>query len=265
MANEEKFKNRYYTLLLFVAGFSGGIIGSFASGAFFYTMDHHEYFDMFIFFIVAIVIVYIVSVLGLCNLYKKGGLHNGSEGKMNIPKYNRVFVLAGEMEKTNGNYDFLEEDKSGFINGEPRYEAVELLKKHGRVNEIIFVGGPVKNDETKSKADVMKDKMEGNAIALPSEANTKSNIEAIENYLEKNKSNDGTDGLLTQFYHLPRIMRLIKDKKLNLTPICAEAILLAERPSRVKDIKEWYSQPSMVHRIYCEIDGLSDIEKGKYK
>ena len=74
MVDEEKFKNRFLVLSLFVAGFSGGIIGSFVSGAFFYTMEHPEYSGMLIFFIVAVVFVYTVSVWGLCGLYKKSGL-----------------------------------------------------------------------------------------------------------------------------------------------------------------------------------------------
>lgn len=184
------------------------------------------------------------------------------KNKNNKPNYNRVFVLAGEMEKTNGGHDFLEEDKYGSIHGKIRVEAIKILRNQGRVKEIIVVGGPTKDG--KSKAQLIATRIGGKVTKLESEASTGGNFETIEKHLNKNGC-ENNDGLLTNFYHLPRTLRLISNKGFKLIPICAEAVLLTDKSRWVKNIKEWYRHPSMVDRIHWEIQGLSDIEEGNYK
>ena len=189
--------------------------------------------------------------------------------------YDRVFVLAGEMEKTNGGHKFLEEDKSGFLHGEIRFDAIKILYEQSRIKkEIIFVGGPVKNDRANYKPKIMKELMEKEAKVnadflktLESDSNTESNILFIKDYLNQinNKHKNEKNGLLTHFYHLPRVLRLIiREKKLRLLPICAEAVLLQYDPSYKEKIEKWYDQKSMITRVYWEIHGLTDIGKGKY-
>ena len=70
--------------------------------------------------------------------------------------------------------------------------------------------------------------------------------------------------MLTNFYHLPRAMRLATENEVNLIPICAEVVLLTDAPQWLEKIKDWYTQGSMLIRILSEIQGLSYLEIEQY-
>ena len=174
-------------------------------------------------------------------------------------RYDRVFVHAGQMEKRGDEYEFLTEDKHGFLHGEIRVEAVKILREQGRIKEIIVVGGPT--EDGMSKVKLIAERIGGKVTQLESTPSTRSNLEVIKKYLG---DDEGKNGLLTNFYHLPRAMRLSAEKGLNLIPISAEAVLLADDPRWLEKIKEWHSQSSMLKRIISEIYGLSCLEEEKY-
>jgi len=174
-------------------------------------------------------------------------------------KYDRVFVHAAQMTKVGDEYDFLIEDKHGFLCGEIRVEAIKVLRKQERVKEIIVVGGPT--EDGASKVRLIAERIGGVVTQLESIPSTRSNIEAIKDYLG---DDNGKNGFLTNFYHLPRVTRLAAEKELYLIPVCAEAVLLTDSPHWLEKIKEWYGQSSMFTRILSEIQGLSQLEGGKY-
>jgi hypothetical protein len=188
---------------------------------------------------------------------KTGHLKIGKGKKM---KFDKVFVHTAEMALIEGRYEFLPEDKHGFLHGEIRVEAIKILRKQEKVKEIIVVGGPT--EDGASKAKLMADRIGGKVIPLESIRSTRGNIESIKNYL---KGNNGRNGFLTNFYHIPRTLRLVAENGLDLIPICAEAVLLADNPCWINKIKEWYQHSSMLKRIVSEIQGLSFLEDGKYR
>ena len=172
----------------------------------------------------------------------------------------KVFVHTGEMERRGKEYEFLAKDKRGFIHGEIRVAAIKILREQGKVKEIIVVGGPTKDGANKVR--IIAKMIGGKVTQLQSVASTGGNIKAIKDFLGEDT---GKNALLTNFYHIPRALRLITDNGLKIIPLCAEAILLTDDPNWLKKITEWYNQPSMLRRILSEIEGLSDIEKGTYK
>jgi len=178
--------------------------------------------------------------------------------------YDRVFVLAAEMYRRDGRYyDFLVEDNNGFLHGEVRVRAIEILWRQEKVKEIVVVGGPTRGGENKAQfiakliAGKIGKKIGTTVVPLESKASTCGNLEAIKSYYTVGEN----DGLLTQFYHMPRVLRLMKEMGINLIPICAEAILLTHSLSWLEKMREWYSSPAMVQRIIMEINGLSAIEE----
>jgi len=164
------------------------------------------------------------------------------------------------MAKVGDVYEFLAEDEHGFLHGEIRVEAIKILQKQGRVREIIVVGGPTKDGMSKVK--LIAEMIGGKVTQLESIASTEGNIKTIKNYLGEDK---GKNGLLTNFYHIPRVLRLISENGLRMIPICAEAVLLADNPQWLNKIKEWYGEPSMLKRILSEIQGLNYIEDKNIK
>lgn len=178
-------------------------------------------------------------------------------------EYDRVFVHAGQMAKVGEEYEFLPEDRHGFLHGEIRVEAIKILRKQGKVKKIIVVGGPTEDGMNKVK--LIAERIGGKVIQLESTPSTRNNLEVVKEYLGDLGDDEGKNGLLTNFYHLPRAMRLSAEKGLNLIPVCAEAILLTDDPHYWEGkIEKWYSQDSMLARFLWEIQGLSCLEKEKY-
>lgn len=172
--------------------------------------------------------------------------------------YDQVFVLAAEMVRQGEEWTFLSQDRHGFLHGEVRIEAVNMLLRQGMVEELIVVGGPTKDEV--SKVDLMAELIEGKVTRLESIASTGGNVGAIKRHVRGENN-----GILTQFYHLPRTWRLLAENGLSLVPICAEAVLLADNPNRIEEIRRWYSDEAMVLRMIMEITGLSDLEAGRYR
>lgn len=174
--------------------------------------------------------------------------------------YDKIFVHAAQMTKIGDGYVFMGEDKHGFLHGEIRVEATKVLRRQNRVNEIIVVGGPT--EDGMSKVKLIAERIGGVVTQLESIPSTQNNLDVIKDYLGDDR---GNNGLLTNFYHLPRAMRLSIERGLNLIPVCAEAVLLSEDVNWLGKIKEWYGgQDSMFLRLISEIQGLSDLEKDSY-
>ncbi len=173
--------------------------------------------------------------------------------------YDVVFVHAAQMEKRGGEYVFLPEDGSGFLHGEIRIEAAKILMAQGMVRQFVAVGGPTKDGV--SKAEMIAVILGGGTIPLKTQPNTQSNISEIKNFLG---DTEGVFGLLTNFYHVPRAIRMASEKGVNLIPICAEAVLMAADIGWTEKIKEWYGSDSMLTRILSEVRGLSDLETNAY-
>lgn len=175
-------------------------------------------------------------------------------------KYGKVFVHAAEMVKREERYEFLEENQDGFLHGEIRVEAIKILRKQEKVDEIVIVGGPTPDGASKVK--LIAEMIGGKTTQLETRPNTGGNIQSIKGYLGEDK---GRNALLTNFYHIPRVLRLINDNGVRVIPLCAEAVLLTDDPKWKEKIEEWYGQFPMLKRILSEIQGLSDIEKENYQ
>ena len=134
--------------------------------------------------------------------------------------------------------------------------------KQGRVGKVVAVGGPTKKDGA-SKVKLMAERIEGEVIQLETVPSTGGNVANIKKFLAKVDSNKRV-GVLTSFYHIPRVLRLMIDNGLVVTPISAEAVLLGDSSYEEK-IGEWYGSSSMLDRFRAEIRGMSHIEYKKYK
>ena len=178
---------------------------------------------------------------------------------MPIP-YDVVFVHSAQMvRKEDGTYVFLAEDKAGFLHGETRVKAAQILWARGLIRQLVAVGGPTKDGASKAK--LIADLLGYGAIPLETQPYTQSNIEEIKRFLGDRK---GRFGLLTNFYHIPRAIRMATENGVNLIPICAESVLMAADMSQAKQIEEWYGSASMLRRMLFEIQGLRDLEGGEY-
>jgi hypothetical protein len=165
------------------------------------------------------------------------------------------------MEKVGEKYEFMPEDECGFLHGEIRVAAVKVLIRKRLTKEVVVVGGPIKDGQ--SKVELIAEMIKNDLVPvkkLESRPNTRSNVEVIKNYLS-GKDDKEKNGLLTNFYHLPRALRLISENGYKLVPIAAEAVLLADDPHWESAIKRWYSEESMKKRLFFEIKGLAAIEK----
>ena len=180
-------------------------------------------------------------------------------------KYDRIFILAAQMERRGERYDFLEEDRNGFLHGEIRVAAAKLLIEKGMVKEVIVVGGPTLDGRSKVELIAALLPTTVPIVKLETQPNTLSNVEKIKEYLAEEGEEGEKNGLLTSFYHLPRALRMISANGYKLIPIAAEAILLADDPCWEGKIREWYSEESMLTRIVSEIRGLSAIEMARFE
>jgi len=229
-------------------------------------------------------------------------------------KYTAVIVLAPDIIKRyNGKNEYLKDNISFKydIDNDPyefRFRAVERLYKDKYVKKFILVGGFVEKKEWNQekqkcekkeieiggnkipKALVMKDRLEKeynikseHLEVIESASDTKGNAIKIVEYLStKNNSYLENVGLLTNFYHLPRAIRIfIEVAKLRLIPICAEGLVCDDNYENIRNFYTIYKfdksecidekEENITDKIIgkmenknSEIKGLGDIEKEQY-
>lgn len=153
------------------------------------------------------------------------------------------------------------EDQRIYLGGDIRMQAAVQLAE--QVKYFIVVGG------SKSKVDGMKNfliqefKKEKNTnipdiIRIESDPDTLGNMRAIK---KSDAKLTGNVGILTNFYHLPRSLRISKEvfPNLTFTPLAAESLLYFRQPTFSLFAKEF------LFRVSKEINGLADLENGSYK
>lgn len=99
-------------------------------------------------------------------------------------------------------------------------------------------------------------------VRICSEADTHGNLRAIYKRFN-NELKDKIVGILTNFYHIPRVMRFIHDPKFDwnakFVPICAESVVTSTSTNYLS------FAPQLLRRISNEIKGLKDWESNNYR
>jgi len=210
-------------------------------------------------------------------------------------KYKAIVVLSKIITKNNQGSRKFDNGKNNFfyeILGDPyefRFKAVKKLFSDGACSNFILVGGEVEtiengkrtkliinNEETIPKAEVMRFSLINdysiparNLIVLKSASNTIGNAKETAKYFKaKNIKDLDKIGILTNFYDLPRTIKLFKEEaSLSLIPICAESVIYDEEFDLIKNFykKEGFSKIiSDIKENFLEIKGMHDQEKGIY-
>lgn len=203
------------------------------------------------------------------------------ENKRNKKRvYSLVFVLATDIKKTKrGSFEFLYKNKKGVLDVGFRLAAAHWLYKTKATPKIILVGG-CEEKVKKWRTEVMREHLV-KRYGVPENVleelhcypgNTCGNAIEIIKYICGNQiwKKKKPIGILTNLYHLPRIMKLLikmlgdykripikKKNKIVLEPIAAESII-------VKKIKDFYSTKEIGERILNESKGIQAIENGNY-
>lgn len=192
-------------------------------------------------------------------------------------KYNLAIVLCASALNERNEFDEVDKDKKSgepiYVGGKIRMQAAADFES--MVKKIIVVGGGAEKKYECSnfkKVDDMKkflcceNEIDSNrVIRILSEPDTTGNLNAIKKLkiLDEFKGKKDKIVMLTNFYHLPRAMRMASDifegMNINFVSIAAEAVIKKCHPSYSFYPKEF------LFRIYREINGLRDWENGKYK
>lgn len=163
-----------------------------------------------------------------------------------------------------------------------RYKAVSKLFHSGVVERFILPGGPVRkenNDQLASEGveplspHIMKYTLVSKYGVAPdvlrvvsSAPHTIGNITAA---YEELKNRDSVYlakvGVLTNFYHLARALRLFAEHTaIRPIPICAESFLLSDEFERER-VKKFYIESGLSYILENqELQGFLDIERGMY-
>jgi hypothetical protein len=127
------------------------------------------------------------------------------------------------------------------------------------------------------KADFMKDILQskykipsGSLNPIESASNTEGNAMRVKQYLsEKNESYINKIGLLTNFYHLPRAIKMFIDiAHLRLIPICAESIIYEDDFDNICHFYHHEGFSRIINdskKCDSEIKGISAQEYGSYR
>lgn len=159
-----------------------------------------------------------------------------------------------------------------YLGGQMRMQAAAKIYNDCRLKDckLIVIGGGVKEFDEATKWRKVKDMrrfLEKNGVprqsivCIASEPDTSGNFRAL--WKEYGVELQGkTIGILTNFYHLPRAMRIAQDTQFNwnavFVPICAEAIIIPTQSPLLN-----YG-PQITARITAEAKGLADWERGEY-
>jgi hypothetical protein len=176
-----------------------------------------------------------------------------------------VFLLSAAVQNKGEGYELAEMDAGGILLGEWRLEACkQLISKNPELN-VVIVGWHDELDPTVSRATVMHDLLIGHYDVDPArletitqeEDGTQGNMKAIARYLSEGKVGPEECALLTNFYHLPRVMRLLAEQGgLLITPIAAESLLV----HRQEEIRVAYSSEAFSGRLMNELNSLGPTE-----
>lgn len=218
--------------------------------------------------------------------------------------YDIIILLCAGGARESEFFTVLDKDKK-YLGGPNRMDATIKLYKNSRNQKIIAVGGGItkdkKNKKKPPKINFKKvDKMrkclleqgvvEKDIIRISSEHDTLGNFRAIFKVLQCLQNSQDSQkksllanfknkkvGILTNFYHLPRVMRFAIDtfnealkhseenskngevkKEINFIPIAAESI--------TKNFSSFNLYPQeLLLTVSDEIRGLCDWEKGEYE
>jgi len=210
-----------------------------------------------------------------------------------VTKYAAVIILSsGVTQMDEGSLVF---NKDGIIfnyefegDREFRLKAAQKLYQDRACSNFIIVGGNVDtringelktynyNNQSVPKAKVIKSRLvekymipESCITSLESIPSTEGNaIKVLQHLSEKNIQTLDKVGLLTNFYHLARAIRMFVDvSNLRLVPIAAEGVIYDEEFESIKDFykSEGFSRLlNDIRNCKSEIKGMGDREKGLY-
>jgi len=188
-----------------------------------------------------------------------------------VNTYDYVVVLCASGLNQQGAFD--EIDQHGlYLGGQVRMRAAIELYNNPliRTGKFILIGGGVEEQgkEKWRKVVGMRSFLENNAVprsnivCIASGSDTPGNFRALWK-VYGSEIEQSRVGILTNFYHLARSMRIAQDAQFawdaHFIPICAESIIMAGIPFSLSHI------PELTTRIAQEIKGLSDWEKGEYE
>lgn len=182
-------------------------------------------------------------------------------------QYDFVILLCPSLMNKAGKFEEFSLDGS-YLGGQVRMQAAVDLYKKGGVKKFIVVGGGINNEKMKwDKVNDMRKYLIDNGVPkteivrISSKADTHGNLRAVYKILHNRLK--GNVGILTNYYHLPRAMRFANDPQIKwnikFIPICAEAVIKSSPPTYLQNI------PSFLVRIFNDIKGLNDWEKGEYR
>ncbi|OGZ72598.1 MAG: hypothetical protein A2908_03595 [Candidatus Staskawiczbacteria bacterium RIFCSPLOWO2_01_FULL_38_12b] len=181
-------------------------------------------------------------------------------------QYDIVILFCASEINIDGQFD--EIVKNIYLGGQVRMDAAVDFAE--RVKIYFIVGGSEK------KVTDMKSYLEKQfetyklqdcpkIIRIKSDPDTTGNLWAVKLVLQKNQKLHlltGKVGLMTNFYHLPRVMRfaadIFKDINVNFIPISSEAVI-----TRHLSTYSTY-QNAFVARVVQDIKGLRDWEDENY-
>jgi hypothetical protein len=212
-----------------------------------------------------------------------------------MKKYTKIIVLSRGVKQSDDGLKKFQNEKENFsytIEGDPDefcFKAIKKLFSDGACSDFILVGGEVEiikdgkktafignTGKTISKVEVMHHSLvnnyeipKENLTALKSVSNTKGNAKEIKKYfIEKNITDLNDIGILTNFYHLPRAIKIFKESTgLCFIPISAESVIYDEEYDSIKNFyREQGFKMILGDTIEqdSEIKGIGDMEKGSY-
>ena len=194
-----------------------------------------------------------------------------------MEKFDYVIILCPSELRISTNskneyFDELSEDKkrlnSLYLGGQVRMEAAVDIVQF--VQNFIVVGGSeikvtgmrdylLRELQKETKENEITPKI----IRIESEPDTNGNLWAIKRWIKnyKIKFLGKRIGILTNFYHLPRTIRLSKDilPEYYFIPLVAESLI-----TRHQSTYSFYPKEFLL-RICSEVDGLRDWENEKYR
>ncbi len=179
---------------------------------------------------------------------------------MKEPSYAIAIIFCGSARNADGTFDEVKDGR--YLGSQIRMDAAVAFAPHAET--LVLVGGD------KEKVDGMKEYLaergalaHARALRIESGSDTLANLRAV----RKAFADAGKEALLARqpvallsnAYHLPRIMRLAgalwEGNGANLRPVAAEDVLQMSLP----DSGEYRS------RLACETQGLEDWTQGRYR
>lgn len=178
----------------------------------------------------------------------------------NIPS--KVFVLCpGNPRIEDGKIILQESDEYGYLGSSIRLDAAVQLCYNKDITHLFLLGGS--ESKVKAMQFYILQQLKSNAdlpeiVLLISEPNTSGNLKAINKVLQESKCSHDKIGILSNFYHQPRIMTLASEiiKNVRVIPIVAES-LVHSSPSIEMNI---HMNRELMKRIKNEIQGITDFQ-----